>query len=366
MSKIWRKRASLLVAALLGLVPVALSPARADWQEEWNRTVAAAKQEGALIVTAPSGREWRSQIMLFEKDYPEIKVQATPMAGRDLWPRLIKEREAGQYLWDLRVGGTDIEAYRLKNDGDFASARDALLLPEVTDPAKWHGGIDGLFADNDKKYVMQFCAYDQIPAQYNKAVLGEGALTNIRDIVDAKWAGKISMADPRAGSSLTEMGIMDKAFGDDFVHKLLGQQKPVITKEPRQQLDWLLSGRYPIAMGIPTAALVEFEAQGGKLDKLAATRGILAYSQGVGGLTLFSHAPHPNAAKVFVNWILTQKVQTRIMKAVKLNSRRVDVPLEAPEMALDWSRYAEYYGGQTEALFPYQTRASKLAQELLK
>ena len=362
----WRYRIALRLAWLVAAAASLAPAARADWQAEWARTVAAANKEGALTVTAPSGREWRSQIMLFEKDYPAIKVSATPMAGRDLWPRFIKEREAKQYLWDLRVGGTDIEAYRLKNAGHFASARDALLLPEVTDPTKWHGGIDGLFADNDKKYVMQFCAYDQIPATYNKAVIGEGTLTDIRDIVDPKWAGKISMADPRAGASLTEMGVLDKAFGDDFLRKLLGQQKLVITKDPRQQLDWLLSARYPIAMGVPTATLVEFEAQGGKLDKIAALRGVLGYSQGVGGLTLFSHAPHPNAARVFANWILTREVQARIMKAVRLNSRRVDVPVEAPELALDWSRYDEYYGGQTEALFPYQTRASKLVQELLK
>jgi iron(III) transport system substrate-binding protein len=365
MGGIAQKRAFVLAAAV-GLMLLPSRPHAEDWQLEWDRTVAAANKEAALIVTAPSGREWRNQIMLFEKDYPAIKVSATPMAGRDLWPRFIKEREAGQYLWDLRVGGTDIEAYRLKNAGHFASARAALLLPEVTDSAKWHGGIDGLFADNDKQYVMQFCAYDQIPAFYNKAVITDPAVEDLKNIVDPKWAGKIAMADPRAGSSLTAMGVMDKVYGDDFLRQLLGQQKLVITKQPRQQLDWLLSGRYPISMGLPTAAFVEFEQQGGKLDQLGRVHGFLQYSQGVGGLTLFSHAPHPNAARVFVNWILTQTVQARLMKAVKLNSRRIDVPVEDPETALDWSRYAEYYGGQTEALFPYQTRASQLVQELLQ
>jgi iron(III) transport system substrate-binding protein len=365
MARIACKRAGGLTAMVVALL-LPLCVQAADWQAEWDRTVAAANKEGALVITAPSGREWRNQIMLFEKDYPAIKVSATPMAGRDLWPRFVKEREAGQYLWDLRVGGTDIEAYRLKNEGHFASARAALMLPEVTDPTKWHGGIDGLFADNDKKYVMQFCAYDQIPALYNNEAITDPAVQELKNIVDPKFTGKISMADPRAGSSLTAMGVFDKVFGDDFLRQLLGQQKPVITKQPRQQLDWLLSGRYPITMGLPTAALVEFEQSGGKLDKVAKVRGFLQYSQGVGGLTLFTHAPHPNAAKVFTNWILTQKVQARLMKAVKLNSRRVDVPIEDPETELDWSRYAEYYGGQTEALFPYQTRASQLVQELVK
>ena len=39
-------------------------------------------------------------------------------------------------------------------------------------------------------------------------------------------------------------------------------QKPAITKDPRQQVEWLASGRYPIAFGLPTAALVEYAQSG--------------------------------------------------------------------------------------------------------
>ena len=53
-----------------------------------------------------------------------------------------------------------------------------------------------------------------------------------------------------------------QSFGEDFVRKLLIDQQPVISKEPRQQMDWLTSGRYPIAFGIPKATFLEYGERG--------------------------------------------------------------------------------------------------------
>ena len=354
----------LAIAALLAcLLP--LSAYSETWQEDWQRTIAAAKAEGQLVISGPSGTAWREQLLTFNRDYPEIRLSITPAAARDFWPRIAKEREAGQKLWDFRVGGPDHSSYIMLNQGTIAPIRQLLVLPEVTDPNAWYGGFDGLFLDNGKNKMLGFAIYDEDIAFYNSRLLPDPDLADMKNVILPKFAGKIAIADPRAGSSLTSSGVLLRTYGEDFLRRFWHDQKPVVTKEARQQMDWLASGRYPITMGLPTAAIVEFEQSGGNTDKIGKVRGFLQYSQGVGGLTLFSHAPHPNAATVFTNWILTQRVQARLMPAVKLNSRRVDVPIEDPETALDWSRYAEYYGGQTEALFPYQTRASKLVRELI-
>jgi ABC-type Fe3+ transport system substrate-binding protein len=47
-----------------------------------------------------------------------------------------------------------------------------------------------------------------------------------------------------------------------------------------------------------------------------------------GSLMLIDQAPHPNAAKVFVNWLLTKEGQTAYATTMKQTSRRLDVPVD--------------------------------------
>jgi hypothetical protein len=141
------------VAALLAvtiLFAVGAPPARADWKADWDATVAAANQEGALVLSVPSGRAWRDALAKFQDAYPNIKTEMTPVASRDFWPRIVKEHEAGQYLWDLRIGGIDAPSYDMKNKGELAPVKPLFLLPEITDEKNWGAGFDGLFLDKEK------------------------------------------------------------------------------------------------------------------------------------------------------------------------------------------------------------------------
>lgn len=357
--------------ALIGRFVLAQAPtatlrskAPADWQQDWERTVAAAKKEGELVISGPSGRGWREALMEFQKTYPEIAMKITPSAGREFWPRLIKEREVGQYLWDLRVGGSDNNTHVLRRQGFFAPIRDLLILPEVLDENAWWGGIDGLFNDTDKSYLLSFALYEQGMANYNKKFI-KGRVT-LDDLVKPEYLGKISMADPRGGSSLSTTAVILKFKGEDFVKKLMVGQKPVITKEPRQQMQWLISGRYPVTFGLPTAAMVEFAGRGVSIDDFGKVEGPIAWSQGVGGASLLTQAPHPNAAKLFLNWILTKDVQEQIMSHVKLNSRHKQVTVYDPENQFDMSKLSESVGSQSEEITEYQDRAAKLLQQIMQ
>jgi iron(III) transport system substrate-binding protein len=355
--------ASLLAAALWHAPAMAQA---SDWKKVWDATVAAANKEGQLVISAPSGTAWREQLLSFQQDYPGIKVSATAAASRDYWPRVIKEREAKLNLWDFRVGGPDNLSYTVKAMGYLAPVRDMLILPEVVDDNAWYGGIDGIFLDTDKRYFLGFAIYEENIAYYNSRLIPDPNMSDLKNIIDPKWAGKISMADPRAGSPLTASGSMLKTYGDDFLRRLMAQQKPVIVKEPRQQIDWLGSGRYPITIGVPTIAFVEYAQRGGSIDEFKKMTGPRTWTQGVGGIQALTEAPHPNATKVFVNWLLTRDVQARVMKAVKLNSRRKDVPLGDPDVAIDYAKLDQYVGGQTEYMQPYQKRASEIFREVMQ
>jgi ABC-type Fe3+ transport system substrate-binding protein len=355
------------VLALAGAVWSQSALAQAgDWKKTWDETVAAANKEGQLVISAPSGTAWREQLMTFQKAYPNIKLSITAAASRDFWPRVIKEREAKLNLWDFRVGGPDNLSYNVKAMGYIAPVRDFLILPEVLDENAWYGGIDGIFLDTDKRYFLGFAIYEENIAYYNSRLINDPNIGDLKSLIEPKWSGKISMADPRAGSPLTASGAMIKTYGEDFLRTLMTKQKPVIVKEPRQQMDWLASGRYPISIGVPTVAFVELEARGMSVSEYKRMVGPKTWTQGVGGIQVLADTPHPNATKVFVNWLLTRDVQARVMHVVKLNSRRKDVPLGDPDDAIDYARLDEYVGGQTEFMQPFQKRASEIFREVMQ
>jgi ABC-type Fe3+ transport system substrate-binding protein len=337
-----------------------------DWKQVWNETVAAAKAEGQLVISAPPGTTWREQLLTFQQSYPEVKLGITTGASRDFWPRVIKEREAGLDLWDLRIGGPDNLSYSVKAMGYIAPVRDLLILPEVIDTGVWWGGFEGIFLDGDRRYFLGFAIYEEKIAYYNSRLLNDPNLSDARSLIDPRWAGKISMADPRAGSPLVESGVMLKTYGEDFLRTLITKQKPVIVKDPRQQIEWLGSGRYPITIGMATIAFVEYEQRGASVEAFKRMNGPRTWTQGFGGIQVLAHAPHPNATKVFVNWLLTRDVQARIMKSVKLNSRRKDVPPGDPDVAIDYARLDEYVGGQTEYMQPFQKRAAEIFREVMQ
>jgi iron(III) transport system substrate-binding protein len=304
--------------------------------------------------------------MTFQQAYPAIKLSITASASRDYWPRVVKEREARLGLWDFRVGGPDNLSYSVKAMGAIAPVRDMLILPEVLDSEVWYGGLDGIFLDKEKRYFLGFALYEENTAYYNSRLISDPGVSEVKNLTDPKWTGKISMADPRAGSPLVASGAMLRTYGEDFLRTLLLRQKPVIVKDPRQQIDWLASGRYPVTIGMPSIAFVEYSQRGGNIDGIKKMTGARIWTQGVGGVQVLADPPHPNATKLFVNWLLTRDVQARIVAAVKVNSRRKDVPIEAPNDAVDYARLDEYVGGQTEAMQPFQRRAAEILREVMQ
>jgi ABC-type Fe3+ transport system substrate-binding protein len=360
------RRALAALAVAAGFLPAIChaAPPRDNWQDDWQRTLDAAKAEGQLTVSAPSGGVWRAELARFQDAYPDIKLAMTAFSGRDFWARFMKEREVGQYLWDLRIGGYDAQLYQIKEAGHLQSVRDLLVLPEVTDDSRWIGGLDLAFLDREQKYVLSFVAVDAMVARFNKQFVGPTLAA--ADLIDPKWSGRISMADPRGGNALNGLGSLYKHHGADFVRTLLADQKPVLTNVPRQQMDWLMSGRYPIAFGLPSAMLVEYADGGGDVSMIGNMTGVTQISMGVGGISVPTRNPHPNATKVFVNWLLTKDVQERLMQKVKLNSRRADVPLGAPDFALDRDRIDEYDSSQSDDAKPYLDEVKKLLAETSK
>src|SRR5207302_5384618 len=83
-----------------------------------------------------------------------------------------------------------------------------------------------------------------------------------------------------------------------------------------------------------------------------------------GCLWMFNSAPNPNAAKVFANWILTKEGQTAWANGSKENSRRMDVPLQEPDLLVKPG--PNYLNGMREPAANATEDMRKLVDSLLK
>jgi ABC-type Fe3+ transport system substrate-binding protein len=80
-------------------------------------------------------------------------------------------------------------------------------------------------------------------------------------------------------------------------------------------------------------------------------------------VALFNRAPHPNAAKVYLYWLLSRNGQLEWVKTLT-NSRRVDVPPAEPASAMKPGR--TYRNVQAEDMAAQRRRVQQLANELLQ
>ncbi len=332
----------------------------------WDQLIAAAKQEGRLALSGPPGALWRDALLAFQKDYPEIQVEFNGVNSRDFWPRLVQERQAGQYLWDLRVGGPDPQVYQARDEGMLDPIRPLLVLPEVADDSKWLGGLDGLFVDNSHEYLPGFSAYVRTSIWINRDLVPEVELNTQRGLLEPRAKGKIVLQDPRGGAGLGVLTVMLAGNGEQYVRDLLTTQDVAVTGDNRQQAEWVVRGRYPIGVGMGTDQLITFEQQGLKFNVRPLEEGPKGLNIGFGGLQLINRAPHPSATQLFINWVLSQRVQEQLSKTIETNSRRLDVPPVAPAEQPDPAHMAEYVPHQAEALLPQRQRALQLANELIK
>jgi iron(III) transport system substrate-binding protein len=311
-----------------------VASAQQSWEQQWNGLVAAAKKEGTVSVLLPAGESYRQSVQSFAKAYPDIKLEVTGEPIAKAQPRIEREREAGIYSTDILIGaGNSIVFFTWIPKGVMADLKSALIRPDVKDSGKWLCGYEYGFLDKAQKYTFSFTAVSPSDVHVNRDVVSEAELPSrgatFDMLLNPKWTGKISWQDPRPyGQGQSIAGMILMTHSPEFLKQLIIKQKPVFTLDQRQQADWIARNRYPIAMGLDDTVLGELQTSGvGKNVQPIYFKEIVPMTPQFGVLAMFDRAPHPNAAKVFANWLLTQQAQEDYHRAIRSNSRRSDVPL---------------------------------------
>ncbi len=306
------------------------------WQVEWEKSLAAAKRDGEVRLWGDQEITHPDIIAAFTKQYPFIK--AVTVTGRvgDLMPRIIAERRAGRFLADLYSGGLGGRAfYDFMRSGVLDPLKPALILPEVTDGSKWLNG-EHHYADDEKQFVFMYeGSVAGVGLHYNTTVVELKEFKSYWDLLKPKWRGKILLFErPGTGSPSIVRFYHNPQLGPDFLRRLLTEMDLVLSQDRRQSSDWLASGKYPIC--IDCGDTDRAKKQGLPVDEFPHENlkeaGNEISTSGNSGLALINNAPHPNAARIFINWFLSREGQNVWQDAmnIKVNepsdSMRVDIP----------------------------------------
>jgi ABC-type Fe3+ transport system substrate-binding protein len=242
-----------------------------------------------------------------------------------------------------------------------------LILPEVLDDSKWLGGFDAGFMDKARSGAYAFTLDVSRTTFVNHDIVPEGAFQREQDYLDPRWKGRIAWQDPRAGGSGSlRVASLLQLLGEDAVERLLTQQDIVFSDDRRQIAEWVVRGRYPIGVGVTLPDVVRFQREGIGLNVKSAKLPQDTAGPGTGGLRLLTRGPHPNATKVFVNWLLSQRGQSTWATLLETNTRRLDVPVTVPDRAPDPARLDQYLNLNKEENQPIWLRSDEIVRATLK
>ncbi|OGQ84024.1 MAG: hypothetical protein A3F90_14630 [Deltaproteobacteria bacterium RIFCSPLOWO2_12_FULL_60_19] len=368
MKNISPRAKNFLWALFAGLASAASSAwaASVDWQTDWDKTLAAAKKEGKVVVAGPPGQQFRNALSAFRKSYPEIQVDYVGIQGRDFTPRIMQERRADQYLWDVHVGGASSMFVSLLPNGVLDPLRPSVTLPEVLLDKNWKGGFDDGWMDLEKKYIYGFPNYLIHGVQINRDFVPETEFGKADNLWDPKWKGKITWHDPRGEGSGANQALMILIhFGEQALKRLFRDQEIILTQDYRQQAEWLVRGRYPIGLGVLNTVLWTLQNEGlGKNVRPLKDLRLISATPGFGNAALINRAPHKNAAKIYINWLLSREGQSSYAEHTGDNSRRLDLPPVNAETATEPG--VKYLNTMKQDHIETRRKAGQIAKEIFK
>jgi ABC-type Fe3+ transport system substrate-binding protein len=306
-----------------------LAASQPPWQAQWAALQAAAKKEGKLSVLTGVGTGFRKWMQAAEAALGiPIDHQQQPNSD-EIANKVIAERAAGIYSFDIIVMTPITALPRLRPIGALDPLRPLLFRPDVVNDKVWRGGFSAAWADNAKVLGFPLSETLIMPA-INTDLVSANELKNARNLLDPKWKEKIILAEIRSGSTRVLMTSIRMRHGDDAVRRLMVDQKPTYTQDFRQEAEGLVRGTFAIGQGLQPPNMAEFlDAGVGRNVKFVDIPDV-TYISWTYSLWAANRAPHVNAAKLFANWTLTREGQQVFSSNMQLNPYRTDVALIDP------------------------------------
>ena len=267
---------------------------------EW---VEGAKKEGALVWYTTVNLE-QAQVFLrqFEKKYPFIKTDVYRAVSNAILNKVITDKNAGRVLADVvSMGG--FQSYFLKQKGLTAAYRsvEAQVIPTQ-------------FKDPDGHWVALYQNTSVIA--YNTKMLNEKSVPReYAHMLDPQWKGRLGMDDSDEEWFANQCKIMGDEKCVALVERLL-RQNPKMVRGQNLLVQLMAAGEFPVAVIAYPSEVERLKENGGPVDWVAPN----PLLSKIYPMAMTANAPHPNAAKLFIDFAFSKEGQTIIR-----NFRRIPV-----------------------------------------
>lgn len=274
----------------------------------------------------------------FEAAYPGVRVRLVREGTFDLVDRVQREISAGQPRADVLhvLDPAIFVALRQRGELYYYEPPEASAVPvEYKDPGYWTGArlvTVGLACDPQRLKSAGL----PVPERWD-------------DLTHARWQGRLGLKDAQtAGSAYAQYYFLRELYGVAFWQRLAAL-KPRIYKTEENLLDAVGAGEILIAAGIMTGRLPDGAEE--RVQTVLPSDGIPLI---IGPVAVLSRAPHLNAARLFVNYTLSQEGQAALRDLAGAYPTRTDVPAPKgwPELSTlpllqpnaGWTEYLEKQG----------------------
>jgi ABC-type Fe3+ transport system substrate-binding protein len=296
-----RRSATTLLVAIMLAADVAVTNA-AD-----EKTIELAKKEGRISFYTSMGADESKMVAdAFQAKYPGIKVEITRLGSEKLLQRILNEKRAGSHLVDaVTNSGMEIQMLgRAKMLARHITPEFSSFLPESRD-ATW-GWADMYSNIRLVAYNTQMVPKDKIPRRYE-------------ELLEPMWKGQIGFPEGQFSWFATMLKVMGEANGRKFFQGLARQN---LNYRNSQNLvtQFVSAGEFSLGFVYDTQVL-RFKKRGAPIDIAP----LPFITQNIHPLALSAQAPHPNAAKVYIDYVLSKEGQTFIKNMGRVISRS-DIP----------------------------------------
>jgi iron(III) transport system substrate-binding protein len=303
-------------AALMGLNAAS---AQADYIAE---LYAKAKEEGEVswyIVYWPSDRAEKHSA-IFTKAFPGVKVNVVRATAQVAYQRLSQ---------DIQAGAANCDVFASTDMGQYVSLKDrGLLMPYKMRSVDQ---IDTRFQGVDPDDAYQIVNATTVGLAYNTNKVKPGqAPKSWKEFIDPKWKSQLVVGHPGfSGFVGTWVVQMTKLYGWDYFEQL-AELKPHVGRSIIDTVTVLVSGERSV--GASPSALVQRNAsQGNPVAVSYPEEGSVLM---ISGSAIMKNTKHPNAAKLFMEFLYSQETAAEDIEEFGVPLRR-DAPLPAGYKKLD-------------------------------
>ncbi len=274
--------------------------------------VAKAEEEGAFVLYSTDPEIAQQKLLAaFHAMFPKIKTEYVRLQAGALYAKMLAERQGKVFIPDAtQLSDISFAADFQKRGGymHYVSPEMAVYKPEYKSKPEgyWNWGA----------IVLAGIAYNPTlvsPAEAPKTYA---------DLLNPKWTDNISVKVTISGLQHVTWYLLRQLYGPDYWTKF-ALLKPHAFDSYVQQFDRLVSGQDKIVMTAQYSGYLIMKAKGAPVEFVYPPEGLIATPQPYG---LVKEAPHPEAARLFMDWFLGVPGQTAAASALYYHSPRPDVP----------------------------------------